>query len=139
MAVLIENMAMPIDCYECEFEHYGRCQLCSKAVQRITECLGRPGFCPLREVSQEDRWKPVSEGMPPLEEDVYVFAKGKIDGFIGETVKAITHRYIQRIFSNSEGVEVWHSPWAFFLTDYEITHWMPLPAPPKEDENEKQG
>ena len=28
----------------------------------------------------------------------------------------------------------WVSPWQFFFSMYEITHWMPLPESPERDE-----
>ena len=34
-------------------------------------------------------------------------------------------------------IEGWQSPWQYFFWNYEITHWMPLPEPPKEDANER--
>lgn len=78
-------------------------------------------------------WIPVTERLPEKDIEVLVFAEGIIEGFFGDTVIAISKRYDFKIFTDSEGVEVWQSPWQYFLTDYEITHWMPLPEPPKEE------
>lgn len=82
--------------------------------------------------AQEPKWISVKDRLPELNQDVLVYAVGKIDGFVGETDIEICNRYIQRIFPSSPGVEIWSSPRQYFHTDYEITHWMPLPEPPKE-------
>lgn len=79
------------------------------------------------------KWISVTERLPEKDIEVLVFAEGKIEGFFGDTVIAISKRYDLKIFTDSEGVEVWQSPWQYFLTDYEITHWMPLPEQPKEE------
>lgn len=77
------------------------------------------------------RWIPVTEGLPELNQEVLVYAVGKIDGFIGESTMALTDRMLFRLFPSSPGTETWSSPWQYFLTDYEITHWMPLPPRPE--------
>jgi len=77
------------------------------------------------------RWIPVTERLPEVGEDVLVYAVGKSDDF--SSVIAIADRIIFRLFPSSEGVETWSSPWQYFMTNYEITHWMPLPEPPKEE------
>lgn len=84
-------------------------------------------------ISEQPRWIPVTERLPEKDIEVLVFAEGKIDGFLGDTAIAISKRYDFTIFTDYEGVEVWQSPWQYFLTDYEITHWMPLPSAPTEE------
>ena len=84
-------------------------------------------------------WISVKDRMPEIGEEVLVYAKGKIDGFIGEHVIAICKRFVEHIFSSSPGYETWSTPWQYFHIDYEITHWMPLPEPPKEDTDERIG
>lgn len=78
------------------------------------------------------QWVPVEDGLPELDQTVLVYAVGKIDGFIGDHVYALCSRYVEKIFPSSPGNEEWSIPWSYFHTDYEITHWMPLPEPPKE-------
>lgn len=75
------------------------------------------------------RWIPVTERLPKVGQEVLVFAVGKSNDF--SSTIAITHRMIFRLFPSSEGVETWGSPWQFFMTNYDITHRMPLPKPPK--------
>ena len=78
-------------------------------------------------------WIPVTERLPELNQEVLVYAVGKIDGFIGSSAYAITERFLFKYFPSSKGTEKWGSPWEYFMEDYEITHWMPLPEPPKEE------
>lgn len=78
-------------------------------------------------------WIPTIERLPELNQEVLVYAVGKIDGFIGSSVYALTERFLFKFFPSSEGTEEWRSPWEYFMEDYEITHWMPLPEPPKEE------
>lgn len=82
----------------------------------------------------KQKWIPVTERLPEKDIEVLVFAEGKIEGFFGDTVIAISKRYDFKIFTDSEGVEMWQSPWQYFLTDYEITHWMPLQEQPGQKE-----
>ena len=77
-------------------------------------------------------WISIKDRMPKLGQEVLVYAIGKINGFIGDRVYAICKCYIQHILPSSPGHEVWSTLWQYFHTDYEITHWMPLPEPPKE-------
>ena len=81
------------------------------------------------------RWHRVEEELPNVDEKVLVFAIGKLDGFIGDTVIALTSMSETNRLNHHKKVDkpYWLDPWQYFLTDYRITHWMPLPEPPKED------
>lgn len=83
-----------------------------------------------------NQWTSVKDRLPELDQEVLVYAVGKIDGFIGHHVYALCNRFVQRIFSSAPGHEMWSLPWDYFHTDYEITHWMPLPEPPKEEDDD---
>ena len=72
-------------------------------------------------------WISVEDRLPSVDEKVIVFAIGKYDGFIGDTVYAMS-----MILDRPSGKR-WAVPWQYFDVDYEITHWMPLPEPPKEN------
>ena len=87
--------------------------------------------------SMEPGWINVKDRLPHLNEDVLVYAVGKADGFIGEHDIEICNRYIQRFFPSSPGQEIWSSPRQYFHTDYEITHWMPMPEPPREESQDE--
>ena len=78
-------------------------------------------------------WISVKDRLPNIDIDVVIFAVGKSDLF--ENKVAITHRYYPMRWWNKESEYIdWLQPWQYFTANYEITHWMPLPEPPKEDE-----
>jgi hypothetical protein len=83
--------------------------------------------------SYEDRlrWIPVTERLPEVGKEVLIYAVGKTED-LSSTIE-ITNRMIFRLLPSSEGVEMWSAPRLYFMTNYEITHWMPLPVPPKEE------
>ena len=82
----------------------------------------------------QPHWVSVEERLPNVDEKVLVFAVGKLDGFIGDTVIALTSMSDTNWLNHHEKVDkpYWLDPWQYFLTDYRITHWMPLPEPPQE-------
>lgn len=102
------------------------------AIATIMECVVNE--VPAADVEPKQKWIPVTERLPEVDKEVLVFAVGKSNDF--SSVIAITDRMIFRLFPSSEGVETWRSPWQYFMTNYEITHWMPLPEPPKEKDHE---
>lgn len=81
----------------------------------------------LEQDAEKTSWISVKDRMPESGEEVIVFAIGKYDGFIGDTVYAMS-----MILDRPSG-KSWAVPWQYFDVDYEITHWMPLPEPPKEE------
>ena len=76
-------------------------------------------------------WISVKDRLPEHDQKVLIFAEGKIDYHIGDTVIAITHIGNHKLFHDSPDRWGWVSPWQYFSTNYEITYWMPLPAPPE--------
>lgn len=81
-------------------------------------------------------WISVKDRLPEIDERVLVFGVGKYDCFIGTTQIAITHMSDRNLINcHIKTQPYWIAPWQYFLTDYEITHWMPLPEPPKEDDD----
>ena len=70
------------------------------------------------------RWISVEDEMPKDDVEVLVYAIGDKDS----SVIAMTS-YTHRMYGYN--IEGWRSPWQYFF-DYKITHWMPLPEPPKE-------
>ena len=70
---------------------------------------------PAVDAKQEQRWIPVSERLPKYNTFVIVFA----EGIVGEAVL--------------DDADYWY--WAGtdeYASEINVTHWMPLPEPPKE-------
>lgn len=79
-------------------------------------------------------WISVKDRLPEIDQRVLVFGVGKYDCFIGTTQIAITHMSDRNLLDcRLKTQPYWIAPWQYFLTDYEITYWMPLPEPPKEE------
>lgn len=77
------------------------------------------------------RWISVEGKMPPEDTKVLVYATEKIKGF-GSVTAICEYSETTSMFGNKTGRYDWSSPWEYFHVDYDITHWMPLPEPPKE-------
>ncbi len=74
-------------------------------------------------------WISVKDRLPEIDERVLVFGVGKYDCFIGTSQIAITHMSDRNLIDCHRKTQpYWIAPWQYFLTDYEITHWMPLPS-----------
>ena len=78
--------------------------------------------------AQAPKWISVEERLPEDDIDVLVYAIGNNE----ESVIAMTS-YTHNM--HGYNIEGWRSPWQYFFHEYKITHWMPLPEPPKEEEH----
>ena len=103
----------------------------SRTIDEVAEAAYRMGRDDARK--EFGQWIPVEDGLPEVGTEVLVFAKGKTEGF--DSVIAIASRHIYKFFSWSEGEEMWSTPWEYFHTNYEITHWMPFPEIPAEEDD----
>lgn len=76
-------------------------------------------------------WISVKDKLPELGKEVLVYAIGKSEYFLGDSIITISYQYEFKWFSwSKDEVIMWHSPLDYFNTNYEVTHWMPLPNPP---------
>lgn len=117
----------------CQYENCILCQQAADAIENTSKAYQMMAEAYEAEVTKQ-KWIPVTERLPERNTRVLVHGVGNADGFWGDQVTAIAERFLFKFFPSSEGEETWSSPWQYFHTDYKITHWMPLPEPPKEDE-----
>lgn len=75
--------------------------------------------------AQVPKWISVEERMPEDGVNVLVYAIGCNE----PSVIAMSNHIHSMYGYNIEG---WRAPWQYFFHEYKITHWMPLPEPPKE-------
>ena len=71
------------------------------------------------------QWISVEERLPDDDVNVLVYAIGNNENDV-IAMTSYTHNML------CYGIEGWRSPWQYFFAEYKITHWMPLPEPPKE-------
>ena len=82
-----------------------------------------------------DRWISVSEKLPDQDGNYLVFQKYFYGTCITTLRFAKDGRKVDRYDFEREWKNVWYrydSEWGHITID-NITHWMPLPEPPKED------
>lgn len=72
------------------------------------------------------RWISVEERLPEDDADVLVYA---IDNNENSCIAMTSYTHNMHGFH----IEGWYSPWQYFFNEHTITHWMPLPEPPKEE------
>lgn len=111
------------------FRHIWDCEIIHPIFQdRVSEIVEKT----VEMVEQERRWIPVTERMPDEDDEVLVLIGA--DCFVMRLV-------------NKDKPDVWHWDGSYYMewqnfngTEHadicDVTHWMPLPQPPKEG---KQG
>jgi len=71
----------------------------------------------------ERRWIPVSERLPKTEQPVQVY--------MPKLYMSVQTGFYTKYYGEDDGE--WYEHW---VASGDVTHWMPLPEPPKEDNNE---
>lgn len=105
------EMEMADKCSECRFQtEYEFCSAMPKNFCGSTSDEGKPDWCPLKNA---DGWISVKDRLP-----------GKNGDYLTYTCDGIVWPYF---FTSSSGV--WEDALGY-STDT-VTHWMPLPEPPK--------
>ena len=69
----------------------------------------------------ESDWISIANKPPDIGQDVLVY----YGSFIGDLMYVYTYL----------GDGIWEDEYGYWQKDEPITHWMPLPKPPKEEEN----
>ena len=74
-------------------------------------------------------WINVKDRLPEHNQRVLIFAEGKEDF---NTIIQISHIGNVGLFPSTPEWD-WIAPFQYFFTNYEITHWTPLPNPPERE------
>ena len=116
MSVLIKGMEMQENCEECPLCNGERCILHDNG---YSSWEAEYAHCPLRPAQERERWIPVAERLPIRGDRVICFGDNGIN-----TVDFVC------------GDKWCALPWFYLDGEQEtgVTHWMPLPEPPKEEE-----
>lgn len=114
-------------CQSCPYWKNGGCSWTDKHDTPPCDCWMWDGSRP-----SAPRWINVKDALPELDETVLVCAKAKYnrDFRVCATTKLVEHE----IFGMP--TKLWKSIHDVMSGEYEITHWMPLPELPEEDEDE---
>ena len=84
-----------------------------------------------------DKWIPVTERLPDKDGKYLAFNKGIVAG--SGYCRVIGFAKDARKIDQYDFVEDWQNVWYFYDSEYgyvttnSVTHWMPLPEPPKEE------
>lgn len=75
-------------------------------------------------------WISVNDRLPELGEDVLVYCKAKTPEFTDFIEVSVRNTYKLAPWCDEE--TAWGIRFIPFGGEFEVTHWMPLPEPPKE-------
>lgn len=85
-------------------------------------------------VKISDKWISVKNRLPEPGMSVIIYGTPKADPEHTDGKIAITWMSDRNIIDcQNKTTPYWIAPWQYFSFDYAITHWMPLPEPPKEE------
>ena len=86
----------------------------------------------------ESKWINVEDKLPPINEQVLIFAVRKANAPAQEKTKiAISYMKDSFYFTATRtyyNEPKWYNPAPYFLSDYTITHWMPMPRSPSDEQ-----
>ena len=109
----------------------GKCHSCPYESPGTADCVGKLLTDALAYTQQLEaqvpKWISVEERLPEDDVDVLVYAVGNNE-ISCVAMTSYTHHM------HGYNIEGWRSPWQYFFYERKITHWMPLPEPPEEDD-----
>lgn len=81
---------------------------------------------------ERTRWRDAKAEPPEVDTNVLAYARGKNDPIYRIIIASMSDSNLFDVHIKTK--PYWREPWQFFDTMYEITHWMPRPEEPKEEE-----
>lgn len=132
MRLIDADARVTVNSFDEEHEEYDHTEM---SVEEALDFATDEGCPPVIETTLTEQWISVKNALPEINQRVLVFGVGKYEDFIGTTQIAITFMSDDNLINRCYKSEpYWIAPWQYFLTDYEITHWMALPEGPKEED-----
>lgn len=90
----------------------------------------------IEELLKEREWVSVKDRLPECNKDVLIYAVSKSGN--SDAVICITERKDYIWFGHEIPMQpYWKDPWQYFHSNYDITHWMPLPQKPESEDDAK--
>ena len=112
------------ECFDCPYRPDGE-DTCASLDRMINDALEL-----LNE--QQPQWISVKDRLPEPGMSVIIYGTPNEDPEHTDGKIAITHMSEWNYLNSQIKTEpYWIMPWQYFSFDYTITHWMPLPEPPK--------
>ena len=121
------EIEMPDKCSECRFRtEYEFCSAMPKNFCGNTSDEGKPDWCPLKNA---DGWISVKDRLPKsMINKVLVWLKHEdLNSYIG-------YGHYEKFHGEEMWYDLEHNE-RFDKRGYIVTHWMPLPEPPKEEKD----
>ena len=81
-------------------------------------------------------WISVKDRLPEIDEDVLILYESKVLRKIGYAITFLKDSFYFGSTLIPYQTPQWNEPWQYFRENNSITHWMPLPEPPKEGDSE---
>ena len=77
-------------------------------------------------------WISVNDRSPEIGEDVLILYESKVSRKTGYAIACLEVSFYFGSTPIPYQTPQWNEPWQYFRDNNVITHWMPLPEPPKE-------
>ena len=129
MSILIKDMEIPESCAKCTFGDGCSCYAKGYIVQEDDWENKRADFCPLIEICDEDvqpvKWIPVTERLPK-----------KVGWYLVVVLAPFKQVRMYEFYPihNNYGNDLWRNNDGDHVSNWFVTHWMPLPKLPKDGE-----
>lgn len=112
-----------------------------QTIDKMMLRVGRPSWCPIKSILPEQHgdWVSVKDRLPKEDTDVLISYRYKEGEGDTSHVDIDITSYGQMYFGGREvaGKKYWRAPFEYFLSNYEVIAWMPLPEPYREEQNDE--
>ena len=110
----------------------GACGICPYFKDRSEPCVTIMAADAL-ELLKQHGWISVNDRLPRIDEDVLILYESKASRKTGYAITCLKDSFYFGSTPIPYQTPQWSEPWQYFRENNIITHWMPLPEPPKEE------